>query len=116
MYIKQIEKVPFNSDVVNDNDHVFFPLYEHEVFALARFPIFDNEPLQDTIKNAVRTLNNECVFPAVVFIPLLRYSETLAEETEDNILYGRCISSACNDCDLQMLVMTPDGLKDRVKI
>jgi len=100
--MKQIEKVPFNSDVVNDNDHVFFPLYEHEVFALASFPIFDNEPLQDTIKEAVRTLNNAYIFPTVVFIPLLRYSEN--------------ISSACNDCDLQMLVMTPDGLKDRVKI
>lgn len=112
--MREIDKVPFNSDVVNDNDYVYFPSYEHEVFALARFPVFDNEPLQDTIKKAMRKLNNEYIFPTVVFIPFARYSETLAEETEDDVLSGRCISSVCNDLDLQMLVMTPDSLKDKV--
>lgn len=112
--MKQIEKVPFNSDVVNDNDHVCFPYRKEELFALARFPVYDNVPLQDTIRAAVRELNNEYVFPSLVFIPFVRYAEAVEEDTEDDILRGRSLSFTCKMLNLQMLVMTPDCWKDKI--
>lgn len=114
--MKQIEKVPFNSDVVNDNDHVFFPFLEEDIFALAKFPVYDNVQLRETIREAMKKLNNEHVFPSLVFIPFLRYAEAVEDETEDDIMRGRSLSFTCQMLNLQMLVMTPDGLKDKVKI
>ena len=111
-----IEKVVFNSDVVNDNDHVYFPFHKEDIFALAKFPVYDNVQLRETIREAVRELNNEYLFPSLVFIPFVRYAEALEDETEDDIMRGRSLYFTCEMLNLQMLVMTPDGLKDKVKI
>lgn len=111
-----IEKVVFNSDVVNDNDHVYFPFRKEEIFALARFPVYDNVPLQDTIRAAVRELHEECLFPSLVFIPFVRYAEATSEDSVDDVLGGRTILSVCEYMKLQIIVMTPDFLKHKVKI
>lgn len=114
--MKQIEKVVFNSDVVNDNDHVYFPYHEKEFFALARFPLFDNISLKSTIVEAVRELRTEHIIPSLVFIPLVRYADATNDETEEDIMRGRSLSYTCDMLDLQMLVMTPDCLKHKVRI
>lgn len=114
--MKEIDKVPFNSDVVNDNDHVYFPFRKEEIYSLAKFPVYDNVQLRETIREAVRELNNEHVFPSLVFIPFLRYAEAVDDETEDDILRGRSLYLTCEMLNLQILVMTPDGFKDKVKI
>ena len=114
--MKEIDKVPFNSDVVNDNDHVYFPFRKEEIFSLARFPVFDNVQLRETIREAVRTLNKVGISPSLVFIPFLRYAEAMDDETDDDILRGRSLYFTCEMLNLQILVMTPDCFKDKVKI
>jgi len=111
-----IEKVVFNSDVVNDNDHVYFPFRKEDIFTLVRFPVYDNVPLHDTIRDAVRELHEEFLFPSLVFIPFVRYAEATSEESVDDVFGGRTLPLVCENMKLQIIVMTPDYLKDKVNI
>lgn len=111
-----IEKTVFNSDVVNDNDHVYFPFRKEDIFALARFPVYDNVPLQDTIRDAVRELHEEFLFPSLVFIPFVRYAEATNEDSVDDVLGGRTLPLVCEHIKLQIIVMTPDCFKENIKV
>lgn len=111
-----IEKVVFNSDVVNDNNHIYFPFRKDELFVLARFPVYDNVPLQDTIRAAVRELHEECLFPSLVFIPFVRYAEATSEDSVDDVFGGRTLPLVCENMKLQIIVMTPDCFKEKIKV
>ena len=110
------EKVVFNSDVVNDNDHVYFPFRKEDIFTLARFPVYDNVPLLDTIRDAVRELHEEFLFPSLVFIPFVRYAEATSEDSVDDVLGERNLLSICEHMRLQILVITPDCFKEKIKV
>ena len=112
----KLETVVFNSDVVNDNDHIYSPYRQANFFELIKYPLYDNIPLTHSIRGMVKELGKECLFPTVVFIPLLRYSEAIQQEDVPTVMSRMTLHDVCTQEGLQYIVMTPDSLKGNVNV
>lgn len=99
----KLQPFAFNSDVVNDENHIYFLPRQEQLYELLRYPLSDDEPTWLTIRRAaMEIINKEGRFPSVVFAPV-----RLANEDG--------IRVTCDELCLKLVFMTPDRLKGIIK-
>ena len=102
--IAKIEPCVFNSDVLNDEYHIYFLSPHRRLFELVRYPLFDNVPIIESVFEARKViLNKYGVFPKVVFVPFSRADD------------GK-LPYICDSHGIQVVYMTSDGMKEHVKV
>lgn len=111
-----IEKAFLNSDMINDNEHIYFAC-DDNMFEYYKFPIKNN--LIDSIEIAVKELKKRGINYNDVYIPFIIYSNTGLAHTKSIDFKMGIVSFidllGTKGIKLNYHVMIPDILKDNVK-
>lgn len=109
------EKAVFNSDMMNDENHIYFDFYSvTQGFGFVKWPI--NGDVKVALQTAVHKLNEYAETPTMVMVPFKYYHEEVVKETPEKVLANIGLRGWCKMFGLQLYVMTPDYLKNHVRI
>ena len=113
-----IKEVPFNADVVNSEFCIYFTT-ERNMFSLWRYPA-PGDDLPQYIRDAVKFFDSEYYErPKMVFIPFNVYGAYASRPLlypEESLFPPQTLHSVCIECGLQFKVMTPERLKNKIKV
>lgn len=108
-------KAVFNSDMLNDENHIYLDYnYVTYGFGLTKWPIKDD--LMDSVYSAWKELHKYGHIPSVLFVPFKSYNKEVGIQTIDDTLSGYTFENKVETLGLRLLIMTPDYLKDNMRI
>ena len=109
------ELAVFNSDMLNDEDHIYFDMERvTHGFGFVKFPIEGD--LKESIDRACRKLYANASIPSYVLIPFKHYNEIIRKETPDDVVQGMNFRTWLAMSGLTPYIMTPDYLKDHMTL
>ena len=109
------ELAVFNSDILNDENHIYFDMERvTKGFGFVKFPIEGD--VKESIYRACRKLYANASIPSYVLIPFKHYAEIISKETPDDVVQGTNFRTWLAMLSLTPYIMTPDYLKDHVEI
>lgn len=105
------ELAVFNSDILNDEEHIYFDMERvTHGFGFVRFPIEGD--LKESIGRACRELYANAYIPSHVLIPLKSYSNVIIKERSDELHFYSWLKMF----GLTPYIMTPDYFKDCITL
>lgn len=108
---QEMKKVLLNSDMINDEEHIYFSLKDN-YFEFYQFLLSDDLVLSiyKCIENIQETYAGT---PVAMFIPFVPYNNFVVSKSNDEILDMKNLGDMIG-CDLEIHIMIPDRLKDRI--
>lgn len=109
-----MEKVLLTSDVINDEEHIFFTSTTNS-FELYKFLI--HKSFIETIRNALIKFQLDGIFVSDMFISISQYNNVVVG-LNDNITKISSFEELLdiNGIKLSVHIMVPERLKDNVKL
>lgn len=109
------ELAVFNSDMLNDENHIYFDMDRvTHGFGFVKFPIKGS--IKETIEKASGMLCAYGHLPSYVFIPFKHFHEITSKETPEMLESGMLFRSWLSMMCLTPYIMTPDYLKEHVTL
>ena len=107
-----MKKALLNSDMINDEEHIYFSLKDN-YFEFFQFLLSDD--LLECIYNCIENIQeNYGETPAVMLIPFVPYNNFVVSKSNDEFLDMKNLGDMIF-YDVEIHIMIPDRLKDRVK-
>lgn len=105
------ELAVFNSDMLNDESHIYFDMERvTHGFGFVKFPIEGD--LKESIGKACRKLYANAYSPSLVLIPLKSYSNVIIKERANELHFHLWLKMF----GLTPFIMTPDYIKDHMTL
>ena len=105
------ELAVFNSDMLNDENHIYFDIERvTHGFGFVKFPIEGD--LKESIGRACRMLLANAYSPSLVLIPLKSYSNVIIKERSNELHFYPWLKML----GLTPYIMTPDYMKDHMTL
>lgn len=109
------EKVVFNSDMLNDEKNMYFDFNDQtHGFGFIKWPI--SGCIMDSLHAVFKKFSNYSHHPQIVFIPFKCYQEEVEKHRKEDERFGDALRQWVEYYGLQLFIMTPDYLKDNVRI